>query len=162
MHKYKIQKWLHLGWFLLVFWRSGWREVWQCFASGTQQVWESTCPFSKKVHLRGSCLCDVNIVEIWLFDATSRNRDNFVFKYKLQIWEREGGRENEYVRLSRLCPATSEQLVPGAECHAMSSTKPHQFILAYKCKAPLMPNLGPISCPCSRIFMVDSGLLRSQ
>lgn len=36
--------------------------------------------------------------------------------------------------LNRLSPVTSEQLLPGA----MSPTKPHQFILAYKCKNPLL------------------------
>lgn len=113
--------------------------------------------FSKKVHLSGSCLLGSNIVEIGLFDATSRKMDIFVFKYKLQVWEREGRRENKCVRLTRLSPATSEQPVPGAECHAMSSTKEHQFVLVYKCKAPLITNLGPISCSPSRIFMVDSG-----
>lgn len=43
-----------------------------------------------------------------------------------------------YERLSRLSPVTPEQLLPGAKYSALSTTKPHQFILAYQCKNPLL------------------------
>jgi len=48
------------------------------------------------------------------------------------------GEREKFVRLSRLSPVTSEQPLPGAKYPAMSPIKPHQFILAYKCKNPLI------------------------
>lgn len=91
--------------------------------------------FYQEMHCNGSCLLDVNIIEIWLFGPKSRNRYDF-FNTNFRSWSRREG-ERMCVRLSRLSPTASEQLVPGAECLALSPTKPHQFILACKCMTPL-------------------------